>query len=271
MFRRSFGVLLGLIPAHAGKTTGEGAIRGANGAHPRSRGENDSPRSATSCEAGSSPLTRGKHVVPDQVGEVRRLIPAHAGKTREGKIAVLALGAHPRSRGENPPRGHPYMLDRGSSPLTRGKHLRRALPEQRNGLIPAHAGKTYPKCPCPIGGRAHPRSRGENSFVALIVIVPPGSSPLTRGKRRPHGGHGHEGGLIPAHAGKTFFGNRLVQGKGAHPRSRGENRGSGPRRDSASGSSPLTRGKLGSGPLRLYSPRLIPAHAGKTSRPRASW
>ena len=51
--------------------------------------------------------------------------------------------------------------------------------------------------------RAHPRSRGENSFVALIVIVPPGSSPLTRGKPRSKGLDLRDLRLIPAHAGKT--------------------------------------------------------------------
>ena len=49
-----------LIPAHAGKTATACTNATTWGAHPRSRGENDSPRSATSCEAGSSPLTRGK-------------------------------------------------------------------------------------------------------------------------------------------------------------------------------------------------------------------
>ena len=95
-----------------------------------------------------------------------------------------------------------------------------------------------------------------------------GSSPLTRGKRREDLDSNREDGLIPAHAGKTAT-NRLSQiSAGAHPRSRGENTlnlGSGA---AFVGSSPLTRGKQ-EGPARRERPgRLIPAHAGKTSRRR---
>ena len=50
----------GLIPAHAGKTSGSRIAFPATRAHPRSRGENlrARPRNTGSC--GSSPLTRGK-------------------------------------------------------------------------------------------------------------------------------------------------------------------------------------------------------------------
>ena len=73
--------LLGLIPAHAGKTKPRSSPTAPCTAHPRSRGENRRPGHANSSTRGSSPLTRGK---PDE----RRghalgagLIPAHAGKT----------------------------------------------------------------------------------------------------------------------------------------------------------------------------------------------
>ena len=75
----------GLIPAHAGKTREHGPAQGGREAHPRSRGEN--PVCAViriSCR-GSSPLTRGKHHVADGYRRERRLIPAHAGKTIEGR------------------------------------------------------------------------------------------------------------------------------------------------------------------------------------------
>ena len=50
----------GLIPAHAGKTRGTVFSPTGNGAHPRSRGENDLIRVAGYLSVGSSPLTRGK-------------------------------------------------------------------------------------------------------------------------------------------------------------------------------------------------------------------
>ena len=70
--------------------------------------------------------------------------------------------------------------------------------------------------------------------------------------------------LIPAHAGKTPSRSPSRRGWGAHPRSRGENRCLCGTLWSASGSSPLTRGKRSRGGLLLRLLRLIPAHAGKT-------
>ena len=70
---------------------------------------------------GSSPLTRGKPDLREVGGTLARLIPAHAGKTRDGGAVPHARQAHPRSRGEN----HAVVVSirrlGGSSPLTRGK------------------------------------------------------------------------------------------------------------------------------------------------------
>ena len=51
--------------------------------------------------------------------------------------------------------------------------------------------------------RAHPRSRGENEYQARKSVAVLGSSPLTRGKRNRLRQAYLDGGLIPAHAGKT--------------------------------------------------------------------
>ena len=94
----------------------------------------------------------------------------------------------------------------------------------------------------------------------------PGSSPLTRGKRVPRYRRDRDGGLIPAHAGKTSRQKRSPHGDRAHPRSRGENRPISSQAPSATGSSPLTRGKLMGYLSPIEDARLIPAHAGKTAR-----
>ena len=52
-------------------------------AHPRSRGENLVTLAAEAATAGSSPLTRGKPANAPLDLDGGRLIPAHAGKTRE--------------------------------------------------------------------------------------------------------------------------------------------------------------------------------------------
>ena len=57
---RAPGRQVGLIPAHAGKTTPANAIRIRRWAHPRSRGENAAEETAVDIHLGSSPLTRGK-------------------------------------------------------------------------------------------------------------------------------------------------------------------------------------------------------------------
>ena len=174
----------------------------------------------------------------------------------------------------------------GSSPLTRGKLGTPTVGVVKIGLIPAHAGKTWRRGAGRPTRRAHPRSRGENHCILIVGLCIAGSSPLTRGKLRARVLQGHEGGLIPAHAGKTSSisptswppwahprsrgENGCVRARRrrsrAHPRSRGENGGDGREGRHVLGSSPLTRGK----PVHATPPcrdlRLIPAHAGKTRR-----
>ena len=159
----------------------------------------------------------------------------------------------------------------GSSPLTRGKLD--DLPALRDelGLIPAHAGKTrWSRAPLSTR-RAHPRSRGENIFVALYQNNEAGSSPLTRGKLAAAWLDDDGDGLIPAHAGKTPGHNHARRALRAHPRSRGENRGPADSPTRRRGSSPLTRGKPFQ--IRLVSrwDGLIPAHAGKTGLLETLW
>ena len=132
-------------------------------------------------------------------------------------------------------------------------------------LIPAHAGKT-PQRLRPSGApRAHPRSRGENTSQLAANSVDGGSSPLTRGKRARPLQRRNAVRLIPAHAGKTARGIGRKRQRTAHPRSRGENLRLHSDLPHARGSSPLTRGKLRRRARTPGSPRLIPAHAGKTA------
>ena len=72
---------VGLIPAHAGKTSRRRSAPVASRAHPRSRGENRDGVIDRLSIGGSSPLTRGKHWEQLYGDYVVGLIPAHAGKT----------------------------------------------------------------------------------------------------------------------------------------------------------------------------------------------
>ena len=159
----------------------------------------------------------------------------------------------------------------GSSPLTRGKHLKPGMPLRYSRLIPAHAGKTRRLPSTSSVPSAHPRSRGENRDIFKFYEKPPGSSPLTRGKRRRPRHRARPRGLIPAHAGKTSlpFGAKM---KGtAHPRSRGENLRPAKSPTASAGSSPLTRGKRPHERNTEVHIRLIPAHAGKTESGGKVW
>ena len=175
---------VGLIPAHAGKTSRRRSAPVASRAHPRSRGENRPRRLPRPCRSGSSPLTRGKPRRRYRPSEHRGLIPAHAGKTLGAALRRLRGGAHPRSRGENWVNVEGSTAPAGSSPLTRGKRGFVGGHAGGRGLIPAHAGKTTGACHSSRWPRAHPRSRGENRNASVQSTRTRGSSPLTRGKRR---------------------------------------------------------------------------------------
>ena len=255
----------GLIPAHAGKTTGRQVSRSAPWAHPRSRGENTCGLARADIVEGSSPLTRGKPLHPDSRAMHRGLIPAHAGKTRFLPGCHGRGRAHPRSRGENGRghwRGSPF---RGSSPLTRGKHDGHVLGGVHDGLIPAHAGKTGRTPTRAKSSTAHPRSRGENRGSRIYRPCYVGSSPLTRGKLAAELGLRRGEGLIPAHAGKTRELVNHAPYRWAHPRSRGENAYFDWIGSIDEGSSPLTRGKRLRATAGIAKCGLIPAHAGKTN------
>ena len=193
--------------------------------------------------AGSSPLTRGKLIRPlVYVGHLG-LIPAHAGKTTRTRCRQPRQPAHPRSRGENSETLQALLADAGSSPLTRGKLRRGVAHIMSRRLIPAHAGKTRGPPYHPRRGPAHPRSRGENRDVIGAILGGLGSSPLTRGKQVANGQLARLHRLIPAHAGKTSRSVGVAACLEAHPRSRGENPPPVRIGVAAPGSSPLTRGK----------------------------
>ena len=78
----------GLIPAHAGKTQYAGRSSARSPAHPRSRGENGPSTVRVTGKSGSSPLTRGKPWAVTPLTNAKRLIPAHAGKTKDPRRAI---------------------------------------------------------------------------------------------------------------------------------------------------------------------------------------
>ena len=247
-------------------------------------GENPVVLSTWTRAAGSSPRVRGKRclfsdgegvfrLIPAHAGntrnwasspKTRRAHPAHAGKTRMSATSRSSSWAHPRACGENSTRLSVSGPHTGSSPRMRGKQQELERRHLHTRLIPAHAGKTPANCLERFTRTAHPRACGENREIAFGNWYEQGSSPRMRGKRgcrsmRPSGLR-----LIPAHAGKTPLRSSPQPSPPAHPRACGENCPTRVSVSFAKGSSPRMRGKRAD-VYRLSSPGgLIPAHAGKT-------
>ena len=196
----------GIIPAYAGNTPNERRVATATlGSSPHTRG--------TPVRGGRQPSSCWDH--PRIRGEHRRrgigryqgggIIPAYAGNTCTGEAQEpLVPGSSPHTRGT------PACRTRSGRrtpdhPRIRGEHRPRGVPvHRRRGIIPAYAGNTVKSVTPSAAAR--------------------GSSPHTRGTRRPRGrsvgrivdhprirgehvyGVGpfeKVGGIIPAYAGNT--------------------------------------------------------------------
>ena len=114
---------------------------------------------------GASPRARGKLAMGGKDGVDGRLIPACAGKTTSPAKSGPSRWAHPRVCGENLKHAGELMPFEGSSPRVRGKQPEWTAYYQREGLIPACAGKTRLSYSTAHHVWAHPRVCGENPFT----------------------------------------------------------------------------------------------------------
>ena len=153
----------------------------------------------------------------------------------------------------------------GSSPRVRGKPRNVTIRAAQSRLIPARAGKTADDAMHEGGRTAHPRACGENSASFSLSLVSAGSSPRVRGKPSCTASTRTRSRLIPARAGKTGRHAANSETTAAHPRACGENAVNRHLISFSVGSSPRVRGKRTVLFLQLFSGRLIPARAGKTS------
>ena len=132
------------IPAYAGNSIPSDKSCFLESVHPRLRGELVRLLSASRDLNGSSPLTRGTHVLRRDVVSHTWFIPAYAGNSKElgadtafhlvhprlrGELGSSCASrefhsaVHPRLRGELRPRYLNLFNEGGSSPLTRGTLL----------------------------------------------------------------------------------------------------------------------------------------------------
>ena len=213
---------------------------------------------------GSSPHTRGARGAEGVDRAVGRIIPAYAGSTGSTAVSGSATWDHPRIRGEH---SHPTskgLSSQGSSPHTRGAPSTCRFWRRRSRIIPAYAGSTGSTCSAGRWLADHPRIRGEHSGLVGGRAARWGSSPHTRGARRPRptGARGRR--IIPAYAGSTPEPRPSAPPPSDHPRIRGEHdiiTATGCR---PWGSSPHTRGARADAHGDPALDGIIPAYAGST-------
>ena len=254
-----------IIPAYAGSTFPSLASTSARRDHPRIRGEHRTTGTAKSSPCGSSPHTRGARAAARRRRRRGGIIPAYAGSTGDNADYMMKSRDHPRIRGEHAARGREGAREAGSSPHTRGalRNVSHITPPGR--IIPAYAGSTGPPARSGAAGEDHPRIRGEHPPLRPWPSAPSGSSPHTRGARRPERQPPLGRRIIPAYAGSTAATAARITRIEDHPRIRGEH-GAAPRKPwIVMGSSPHTRGA----PVTLGVPAapigIIPAYAGSTA------
>ena len=166
---------------------------------------------------------RGKRSRKLCVLSLRRITPAHAGKTARDSMASRAIPDHPRACGENTGWRPSEVEDIGSPPRMRGK--RPAVPPDpcQGRITPAHAGKTVSSSVPLLRCADHPRACGENSLHARRVHLVHGSPPRMRGKLIPGKPTVIVSRITPACAGKTKCYLMIGFGLQDHPRVCGEN------------------------------------------------
>ena len=211
--------------------------------HPRACGENALNKARNKPAHGSPPRMRGKPLRWNGRKTLRRITPAHAGKTLRPLPGTRRTSDHPRACGENEQKHYESNVNTGSPPRMRGKRsgCRRGVGQRR--ITPAHAGKTDAIITIVVTNWDHPRACGENKGICWRQFHNNGSPPRMRGKpiRRVHDDIVER--ITPAHAGKTPAPWSQSCANTDHPRACGENFLSSPLWYSIIGSPPRMRGK----------------------------
>ena len=169
------------------------------------------------------PRMRGKQVDAPGNPQLRRITPAHAGKTKALAKQRQAVADHPRACGENDRDRILDLTDAGSPPRMRGKHIEEKQTELQRRITPAHAGKTRVSLSSDSPSPDHPRACGENEVKNTKTGRVVGSPPRMRGKPADFCDAVAGLRITPAHAGKTSPAFPPSHQSSDHPRACGEN------------------------------------------------
>ncbi len=211
----------GVLPAHAGVFLADRINVTTGSRPPRTRGGLPTLTLVKGSKTVSSPHTRGssRRILQALPGAV--VLPAHAG-------VFLCLTNHegarmcpPRTRGGLPNGGGELVVQRASSPHTRGSSLRIRRVRVIEHVLPAHAGVF--RCvtratPCMAGP---PRTRGGLPATVSLSAGAIVSSPHTRGSSLIHASRKPGRSVLPAHAGVFPTPRHSSRNTSRPPRTRG--------------------------------------------------
>ena len=152
----------GITPACAGKTATAVLVRTGPGDHPRMRGEDCGGRLAGTVVRGSPPHARGRPSKISAISTRSGITPACAGKTADDQRVEVALGDHPRMRGEDANTNKSDAAFTGSPPHARGRPHYNPRLALSGRITPACAGKTIAFLEGLSAKTDHPRMRGED-------------------------------------------------------------------------------------------------------------
>ena len=199
-----FNVLIGIIPACAGKPQIRRYSFHASRDYPRVCGEAVKWAAARPRAMGLSPRVRGSQLWGQMLPVFGRIIPACAGKPTLRARPRPRVWDYPRVCGEAGEGRQWRYLDTGLSPRVRGSHAPAVQPHLREGIIPACAGKPTYERPIVRHRRDYPRVCGEAWHVLIGLNPVRGLSPRVRGSLPGHPRTGALSGIIPACAGKPL-------------------------------------------------------------------
>ncbi len=195
-----------------------------------------------------------------------------AGNTERSAKARAAAPVHPRARGEpiaeprtgralfgsSPPLRRGRGRASGSSPRARGTRVAAPRGGQDVRFIPARAGNPDSYGTSTRDSTVHPR------VACSVAPAATGSSPRARGTLELAAGELLQPRFIPARAGNTRGGCRLLFLEAVHPRARGEHIARTHGLEDTRGSSPRARGTRDDRSNGGLRGRFIPARAGNT-------
>ncbi len=212
----------GITPACAGSRPARRRPARAARDHPRMRGEQVPLCDRGRGTRGSPPHARGAGTgfrTNDRTGWIT---PACAGSSKTDDSGTINTGDHPRMRGEQVFVSSSASSPPGSPPHARGAEQIRIAAVLAAGITPACAGSSCRVCRTGIGGRDHPRMRGEQKCDAATRTPFQGSPPHARGADSRVSGRIIKVGITPACAGSRPRAARPSAAATDHPRMRGE-------------------------------------------------